>query len=161
LVARFTTIPLGHGTATITWTGKGGLRPTLNSIRGSVHGIPVMASGQVPGLGAGTASSIPTTFTLADVQGQLGGAHFTLTIDLSLSSLSATAAPGSTAAFGTVTGTFRGQVVRASVSSPKPGSQFVRFTGTIGALKVAGSIGPPTHHGNQSTAHASFTVSRN
>jgi hypothetical protein len=90
LVARLNTIPLGPGTATITWTGRAGLRPTLTSIRGTVHGYKVIGSGQVPGIGSSSSGgaegggSIPSTVTLAKVNGQLGGSAFTLTIDLSL-----------------------------------------------------------------------------
>src|SRR5271170_4677481 len=74
LVARLTRIPLGRGTATITWTGATGIKPTINSIRGTAGGYQVVASGKVPqptfgpqspNGTTGTSISIPSVIPLA------------------------------------------------------------------------------------------------
>jgi hypothetical protein len=162
LVARLHTIPLGHGTATIVWTGRGGLHPTVTSVRGTAGGYRVVASATippVPGAGGSLTNgsvSVPSSFTLAHVTGQLGGAPFTFDVDLDL----AHAGLGSGAPIATVHGTFRGEPIAATVSAVSARSQFVRFRGTIGPDAVSGTIGPPRHKGNTTTAHASFVVTR-
>ena len=39
LVARLTSIPLGRGTATISWNGATGVTPTIDSIEGTAGAI--------------------------------------------------------------------------------------------------------------------------
>ena len=159
VVARLRTIPLGRGTATIVWTGRSGLHPTVTSVKGTAGGYRVVASATTPplsGVGGSLTSgsvSLPSSFTLAHVTGELGGAPFTFDIDLDL----AHTGLGTGAPIATVHGTFRGQTVAATVSAR---SQFVRFRGTIGPDDVSGTIGPPQHRGNTTTAHASFVVAR-
>ena len=163
LVARLHTIPLGHGTATIVWTGRSGLHPSVTAVRGTAGGFRVEASATTPplsGVGgslSGGSVSLPSSFTLAHVTGQLGGAPFTFDIDLDL------AHPGLLASgtpIATVHGTFRGQPIAATVFAVSARSSFVRFRGTIGSDSVSGTIGPPRHRGNTTTAHASFVVAR-
>src|ERR1700728_1811595 len=48
LLARLTRLPLGRGTATITWKGARGLSPTIHSIKGTAGGYQVSATGRVP-----------------------------------------------------------------------------------------------------------------
>src|SRR5271170_1455372 len=110
LLAHLTRIPLGRGTATITWTGSTGVTPTIKSIRGTAGGYTVSGSGHIPKPApmSATASTVPAHYPLADVKGTLGGTNFILNIVLKL--------PGSLASnaqqtFGHVTGAFRNQPV--------------------------------------------------
>ena len=164
LVARLHTIPLGHGTATIVWTGRSGLHPSVTAVRGTAGGFRVDASATTPPLsGAGRSLSsgsvsLPSSFTLAHVTGQLGGAPFSFDIDVDLAHPGLLASPG-TPIF-TVHGTFRGQPIAATVFAVSARSSFVRFRGTIGSDSVSGTIDSPRHRGNTTTAHASFVVAR-
>jgi hypothetical protein len=161
-VARLHTIPLGRGTATIVWKGSSGLHPTVTSVRGTAGGYRVVASATTPplsGVGGSLSSgsvSLPSSFTLAHVTGELGGAAFTFDIDLDL----ANAGHGAGARIATVHGSLRGQPVAATVFTVSARSQFARFRGTIGSDAVSGTIGPPQHRGNTTTAHASFVLTR-
>lgn len=158
LMARLTTIPLGRGTATITWKGATGLTPTINSIKGTAGGYRVTATGRVPKTPSisGTASSSPAQFPIADVKGTIGGTGFTINIVLTL--------PGSLTSsrlqtFGHVTGTFRNQRVAATLTANVNSSSFA-FVGTIGSLHVSGHVSQPKQHGNTETAHATFNVTK-
>lgn len=160
VLARLTTIPLGRGTATITWTGSTGVTPTIESITGTAGGYQVHGEGHVPRtLGsAETGSTIPTQVPVADVVGTIGGTHFTLNITLTFP---ATLSVNKSDKFGNVTGTFRGQPVRATLTAPVKGeSATFGFTGTIGSLHVSGVIAQPIQHGRSETAHATFDVTR-
>ena len=164
-IARLTSIPQGRGTATITWTGKGGISPTVNSISGKAGGLSVSATDKVPkipGLSATpsgsdpTSVSIPSSLPIANVKGAIDGSPFTLDIVLTLpQQLSGS----SNSSLGHVTGTFRNQKVSAILTANPTGNNF-DFTGTIGSLHVSGVIQSPTHHGNKATAHASFDVTK-
>ncbi len=93
-VASLRSLPLGKGSATITWIGNSGIIPTINSIHGSARGLTVKATGTVPavpGLGqapSGSTPSIPSSYPIADIKGTLAGTAFSLTITLKLSGLS-------------------------------------------------------------------------
>jgi hypothetical protein len=163
-ISRLTAIPLGRGTATITWTGKGGIEPTVNSIVGKAGGLTVSATDKVPkfpGVVGGSSgsssvpSSIPSQFPIADVKGTIDGSQFSLDIALSLSQLSGS----SDGQLGTVSGTFRNQKMNAIITSDAASNAF-DFSGTIGSLHVTGVIKNVTHHGDSATAHASFDVSK-
>jgi len=162
-ISRLTTIPLGRGTATITWIGKGGIEPTVNSIVGKARGLPVSATDKVPNIsgtggvssGSSTPSSIPSTFPIADIKGSIDGSGFTLDIALSLSQLS----NSSNGSLGTISGSFRSQPVSAIITS-NPATNGFDFSGTIGSRHVSGVIKSITHHGNSATAHASFDVTK-
>jgi hypothetical protein len=163
-ISRLTAIPLGRGAATITWTGKGGIDPTVNSIAGKAGGLPVSATDKVPkfsGVSGGTSgsssapSSIPSQFPIADVNGTIDGSQFSLDIALSLSQLSGS----SHGSLGTISGTFRNQKMNAIITSNAATNTF-DFSGTIGSLHVSGIIKSITHHGDSATAHASFDVSK-
>ena len=158
-VAVLTNIPLGNGSATITWTGSSGIRPTIPSIRGVAGRFQVRGSGTVPiphGLGS-TGATLPAQIPLAKIKGTLGGSPFTLTINISLSN-GLHPAPGTP--FGNVTGTFRGMPVTATLIPDPPKYQF-RFQGSIGSRKVSGIVQNFSRHRNTTTAHATFTVSDN
>lgn len=157
-VAVLTNIPLGRGSATITWTGSSGLRPSITSIRGAAGGYQVRGSGTVPipqGLGS-TGATLPAQIPIAKIKGALGGSPFTLTINIALSN-GLHPAPGTP--IGNVTGTFRGQPVTATLIPDPPKYQF-RFQGSIGTRKVSGIVQNFTRHGKTTTAHATFTVTR-
>lgn len=158
LIARLNSIPLGPGTATITWSGSNGATPTISTIKGSARGYAVAATGKVPKPPSisSSASTLPTQYPIAAVRGTIGGSRFTLNIIISLPSSLTSSAPQS---FGHVTGTYRNQPVAATLTANVNSSTFA-FTGTIGALHVQGTVSQPIHHGHSETAHASFTVTK-
>lgn len=162
-VARLRSIPLGRGTATITWTGQSGLTPTITSVHGAARGLPIVATGTVPkpphlGASAGATSvSIPASIPLADIEGSISGTAFTLHVSLTLSGLNLTSNKSQT--FGTVTGSFRGQSIKA-VLTGRPAASAVSFRGTIGSDHVVGTITRVVHHAKTSTAYATFNVTR-
>ena len=158
LIARLTRIPLGRGTATITWKGATGLTPSISSIRGTAGGYQVAAAGRVPKPPSisGTASSLPSQIPVADVKGTIGGTGFTLNIVLTL--------PGSLTSsklqtVGHVTGMFRNQKVTATLTANVNSSSFA-FVGTIGSLHVSGHVFQPKQHGKMETARATFNVAK-
>ena len=74
-VVVLTHIPLGSGSATVTWTGSSGIRPTVTSIRGAAGGYQVRGYGTVPiphGLGSAGAT-LPAQIPIAKIKGTLGG----------------------------------------------------------------------------------------
>ena len=158
MIARLTTIPVGRGTATITWSGSTGVTPTINSIRGTAGGYGVSATGQVPKPSSisGPGSTVPTEFPIADVKGTIGGTHFTMKIILTLPSSLTSSAPQN---FGHVTGTFRNQPVAGTLTANVNSDTFA-FTGTIGALHVHGTVSKLIHHEHSETAHATFIVTK-
>jgi hypothetical protein len=155
-VARLTSLPLGKGTATVTWTGKGGVNNTITSISGSARGLSIVASGSVPAT-PNLGSSAPSNLPLADVQGTLAGVSFTVHISLTLSGVNLNSKKNVT--FGAVTGSFRGQSVKA-VLIGVPSSSTVQFKGSIGADHVTGTISKVVHSGNEAIAHATFDVTK-
>jgi hypothetical protein len=158
LLARLTKIPLGRGTATITWTGATGIKPTIKSIKGAAGGYSVAATGRIPHTTsiAGSASSIPSEFPLANIKGVIGGTHFTLDIVLTLPTAETSA---KSLSLGHITGTFRNQVVTGTLTANVSSSSF-GFKGTIGTLHVDGVVSQPHEHGNTETAHARFDVTK-
>jgi hypothetical protein len=158
LVARLTNIPLGRGTATITWTGATGATTTINSIKGTAGGYNVAAKGRVPTTSptTGSASTTPSQFPVANVKGTIGGTGFSLNIVLTLP---ASLTSSKLQTVGNVTGTFRNQHVDATLTANVNSSSFV-FTGTIGSLHIVGRVSQPIRHAHMETAHASFNVTK-
>jgi hypothetical protein len=154
-IARLTSLPLGKGTATVTWVGKSGISPTLNSVRGSAHGLPIAATGTVhtPSPGTPLSSTIP----FLHIAGTLDQVPFTVDVSLTLSGVNLQS--NKTQTFGAVTGSFRGQPVNAVLTSKLSSSTF-QFKGTIGSDHVTGTIGKVVHRGKTSTAHAAFVVTK-
>jgi|HubBroStandDraft_6_1064221.scaffolds.fasta_scaffold1040467_1 hypothetical protein len=101
--------------------------------------------------------SVPSTLPLADIKGTISGTPFSLDVTLNLSGLDLNSNKPVT--FGTVTGSFRGQPINA-VLTGRRSSITVSFSGTIGGDHVTGTIARVVHHGNRSTAYASFDVTR-
>jgi hypothetical protein len=163
-VAKLTSLPLGKGSATITWVGNSGITPTINSIHGSAKGLTVKATGTVPpvlrlGQGqSGSTPSIPSSYPIADIRGTLAGTSFSLTITLKLSGLSFSP-PTKPITFGSVSGSFHGQPITA-VLVGRTAPSGVTFRGTIGNDHVTGTITRLVRHGKQSTAYATFDVTR-
>ncbi len=161
-IARLQQIPLGSGSATISWTGKSGIRPTITSISGKARGFAVLATGRVPKppslAGSSTPASLPASYPIADIKGTIGGTSFTLDVAINLAGLNANSSTA--AALGTVTGTFRGQPIKAVLTAASATSPTVSFSGTIGSDHVTGTIGRIVRHGNRSTATAHFDVTR-
>lgn len=139
----------------MTWAGKSGLSPTLNAVTGSVHGLPIAATGTVhtPSPGTPLSSTIP----FLHITGTLDGVPFTVDVALTLSGLNLQSNQSQT--FGAVTGSFRGQSVNAVLTS-KLASSTLQFKGTIGGDHVSGTIGNAVHRGTRSTAHATFAVTK-
>jgi hypothetical protein len=158
LLERLTKLPLGRGTATITWKGATGLSPTKNSIKGTAGGYQVAATGRVPKTppSTGTASALPSQYPIADVKGAIGGTGFTLNIVLTLP---ASLTSSKLQTFGHVTGTFRNQQVAATLTANVNSSSFT-FVGTIGSLHIAGHVSQPKQQDNTETARATFNVTK-
>jgi hypothetical protein len=163
-LAKLRSIPLGRGSATISWTGKGGVTPTLSSIHGSARGLAIVATGTAPKpppLGnaspGSTSLSLPSTLPLADIKGTISGSPFSLEVTLKLSGLDLSSNRPVT--FGTVSGSFRGQPIKGVLTGRRT-SQTVSFSGTIGSDHITGTIARVVHHGNTSTGHANFDVTR-
>lgn len=155
-ITRLTSLPLGKGTATVTWTGKGGVNNTINAIGGSARGLSIVATGTVPAT-PNLGSTAPANLPLADVKGTLDGTSFTVDISLTLSGVNLNSKKN--VSFGAVNGSFRGQTVKA-VLIGVPSSSTVQFKGTIGADHVTGTISKVVHHGNEAIAHATFDVTK-
>lgn len=153
-------IPDGRGTATISWTGKTGLHPTLSEVGGTVERFPVKGSGTLPnyfkhqGL---TTSPTGIQAILATIHGTLAGTPFTITI-----SLSTGGSAQQSHSFATVTGSLHGVPVSATLNAPITVEQLQRdlgtFNGTIGSQRVEGTISKPTSSHGHNTAHAVFDV---
>ena len=158
LIARLTNIPLGHGTATITWKGATGVTPSITSITGSAGAYKVAATGRVPKTPSisGTTSSAPSQFPIADVKGTIGGTGFTLNIVLTLP---ASLTSSKLQTVGHVSGTFRNQQVAATLTANVSSSSFA-FVGTIGSLHVSGHVSQPKQRGKTETARATFNVTK-
>jgi hypothetical protein len=101
--------------------------------------------------------SLPSNLPLANIKGRISGTPFTLDVTFNLSGLDLTSNEPVT--FGTVTGSFRGQPIKAVLMGRKT-STTVSFSGTIGSDHVTGTIARVVHHGNLSTGSASFDVTR-
>ncbi len=153
-------IPDGHGTATITWTGKSGLHPTISSVDGTVGRYRVEGSGTLPdysdhhGL---TTTPTGITANLATIHGTLDAVPFTIAISLS------TGGSGlESHSFAMVTGTFHGVPVSATIDAPTTPralqTELGTFSGTIGSQHVHGTIYRPENAHGHSTAHAVFVV---
>jgi hypothetical protein len=163
-ISRLRSIPLGKGSATISWTGKGGVTPTMSSIRGSARGLAIVATGTAPkpppignAAPGSTSVSLPATLPLADIKGTISGTPFSLDVTLKLSGLDLSSNRPVT--FGTITGSFRGQSINGVLTGRRT-SQTVSFRGTIGSDHVTGTITRVVHHGGTSTGSASFDVTR-
>ncbi len=164
-IARLTSIPLGRGSATITWTTQSGTSPTTNLISGSARGLRISAKGVVPkssvlgGARSGSApQSIPTHLRIADIKGTIEGTSFSIDISITLPVVT-NLGPHKSVTFGAIHGSFRGQAVRA-VLTQSSSTSMIGFSGTIGGDHVTGTIDTPVRHGNKSTAHANFDVTR-
>lgn len=154
-------MPDGRGSATVTWTGEAGLHPTISAVRGTVGRYNLKATGKLPnylvhkGVITGTTG---ITATLATVKGTLAGAPFSITILLSTGS-----SAKQTNSFATVTGTFHGVAVSATIDAPTTQPELLSdlgtFRGTIGSQRVQGTIFKPTRAHGHNTAHAVFVVS--
>jgi hypothetical protein len=160
-ISRLTTLPLGKGVATITWTGKRGDNPSINSIHGSARGFAVVASKKspkFPGDGSVTSgsTSTPKSVPIADITGTIDRTHFAFNVSVGLSGGASSGTPG---AIGSVAGTFHGQHIDV-VLSAKGNSEYTYFEGTIGGDKIGGTIDPIRQHGRTSTVHAIFDVTR-
>jgi hypothetical protein len=164
VTARSSELPLGQGTATISWVGPGGLGPASDPVSGSASGLAVTGVAKTPdnavspALSSGNPTSLPMGFPIADVTGTLAGHPFTLAITLILTQpISGLGGPKGTVNIGQVTGTFRHHPIKAALTANLSGGP-IHFSGTIGTYGVTGSVDQPTRHGDTSTARASFNV---
>jgi hypothetical protein len=152
-------LPDGSGFAVLSWTGHGGVQPTIGTIRGNVDRYQVKALGRVPSstsLSTSSAVNIPGDITIAVVQGSLRDVPFKFSVQLSINPAIGNAG----SALGSVTGTFDDRKVSARLTSPASGSPAeVDFYGTIGSQSVRGVIARPVHEHGLQVAKAKFTVS--
>jgi hypothetical protein len=159
-ISRLTAIPLGKGSATISWTGKSGIAPTIRSIHGSARGLAIDGSGTVPQppkLHTGSSVSLPPNLPLSDINGTISGTRFSLDITLNVAGLNLSSDQPLT--LGMVTGSFRGQPINAVLTGRRT-STTISFSGTIGNDHVTGVIARLVRQGNKSTAYATFDVTR-
>ena len=157
LVAQLTRIPLGRGTATITWKGATDLTPTISSIKGTAGGYRVAAAGRVPKApsNGGTASSPPSQFGCRR-QGEYrrDRLHAQYRLD--------------TPRVAYVEQTADRRSRDRNISESESGcnapaninSNSFAFSGTIGSLHVSGHVSQPKRHGNMETARATFNVTK-
>jgi hypothetical protein len=164
-ISRLTAIPLGRGSATITWTTHTGRNPMTNSISGSARGLRISAKGVVPkssilgGAPSGSVPpSVPTHLRIADIKGTIEGTSFSIDISITLPIVT-NRGPHKSVTFGEIKGSFRGQAVRADLTQSSMTSM-IGFSGTIGGDHVTGTIDAPVRHGNTSAAHANFDVTK-
>lgn len=160
--ARLTSLPLGHGTAVITWTGASGITPTVTSISGQAGRSKVVAHETLARVGQpGSGTTLPDLtkpLPLGDVTGTIGGTAFTLHITLQVPS-TLSPSPHQVIDLGAVTGSFRGQPVVATLSAQSTSLDLV-VRGTIGAYHVTARVGRVQHHGTHATARATYDVTR-
>jgi hypothetical protein len=160
-ISRLTALPLGKGTATITWTGKRGDNPSIDSIQGSAKGLAIAASKKTPKFPSGgsvTSGSIslPKSVPIANITGTIDRTRFSLKVSVGLSGGTSGGTP---VAIGSVAGSFHGQRIDVMLSA-KGNSEYTYFDGTIGDDKINGTIEPIHQHGRSSTVHATFDVTR-
>ena len=163
-VHELTSVPLGHGVATITWTGTSST--TVNSVLGQVGRFRVTASDEYPGWmsppsSSGGTVSRPTpnpdgSIPIGVVNGTIGGTPFTLQMALVI--------PKSyplhkTILVGKATGSFLGRPIRANLTA-NSNWPTAHFAGKIGSYNVAGTFGRIQRHGTRSTVHATYVVTR-
>jgi hypothetical protein len=160
-ISRLTTLPLGKGAATITWAGKRGDNPTINSIHGSARVLAIVASKKTPKFpssGSVTSGSIsvPKSVPIADITGTIGRTTFAFDVSIHLSGGTSGGVAGPV---GSVVGTFHGQRINVTLSA-KGNSAYVYFHGSIGGDKLNGTIDPIRQHGRTSTIQATFDVTK-
>lgn len=171
----------GPGTATFTWTPvvqdysatTSGRKPQPFSA--DIEGHPVTGTATVvvpPGV-YGTDGSVggrlPTgTIPVFRYRGTFAGTRFDLTVYVRIPSAAEQADPAAAAAAAagirlTVSGTYGGSPVRATVTPPSSGgpgpTDLARFVGTVGHRKVTGTISQSTGTSVRRTVSAHFVVS--
>jgi hypothetical protein len=164
-VVELTSVPLGHGVATITWTGAGST--TVNSVAGQVGRFRVTASDEVPGWmsppssSSGGAVSRPKpnadgSFPIGVVHGTMGGTPFTLQMAIVIPK---NYPLHKTILIGKATGSFLDHPIKANVTA-NSNWPTAHFVGTIGPYNVTGTFGRIQHDGTTSTVHATYIVTR-
>ena len=154
-------ITSGQGEAVIRWTpGTASTSETENPpqpFSGTIDGRPVAGVSRVLIPPDAPVPQSVQNVPLQGLQGTFGGKQF----DLSLTLAAKTGASGEVSEGFKVTGEYASTPVDVFVGAPEPavdsvhaGRPTVRFSGTVGALKVSGTIATP----HRQSATASFTV---
>lgn len=156
-------VPLGPGTATLTWTSSpsvttGSASPSFS---GTIAGYPVSGTAttpspsSAPSTGSGSGVSHPSV--VGSFTGSLGGVPFSVVVSFDLD-VSNTSSSAGLPLF-TITGTFGSDPVNGTITSVGS-SAAIHFSATIGSYHVTGTISGPRRRGEANTAMASFVVSR-
>lgn len=164
-IVQLTSVPLGHGVATITWTSTSST--TINSVAGEVGRFRVTASDEVPSWMSPPSSSSggevnrpqpnsDGSFPIGVVHGTLGGKTFTLQMAIVIPK---TYPLHKTILIGKATGSFLGHPIKANVTA-NSNWPTAHFAGTIGPYNVTGTFGRIQHRGTTSTVHATYIVTR-
>jgi hypothetical protein len=160
-LGHLTRLPLGKGAAVVSWTGGSLTPPTVVSVHGRAGGLTILATDKIPNPLSGNAASQPipsgpASYPLGTVKGTIDGAAFTLKIAFTIPD---EATAGTLDTYGTVTGTFRNQPVRMTLTAD-PDSVVIVFAGRIGADHISGTLQSIVHRGKVATAKAVFDVTK-
>jgi hypothetical protein len=163
----------GTGSATITWTSVSGSessaapppQPFGGTIDGSpVAGVATMNTSAFSGAFGRPLGTAPVTIRLFDYAGMFDSKHFELGLLVRLSS--AILLPqNARIPVAEVRGSYGSEPVQAQITVPVPGtahkpSTTASFHGTIGTLRVSGTVSGPTRTGSHNRATATFTVAK-
>jgi hypothetical protein len=143
-------VPLGPGTATITWHNTQGIthtKPVPQPFTGTIAGYAISGTAYPNALNSAPPKP-GAPFLFMRIKGSLGGNPLTLAEYASITTANPTLE---------VRGTFDGRPVRGVLEQGKTTSQ-VKFSGSVGAYHVVGVIDNPSGHADV-TVKASFTVS--
>lgn len=176
LSSKSTEITTGTGTATITWVPvKGGDDTVVNSpqpFTGVIDGLSTSGIATTPisineGQKIVNTGQLPTRIPFFRWKGTFGGKPFTVNIYVSYPPGTALADSAEAIASLTIGGQWgqdrvKGKVLTPTAAELKEGNPPVHFTGTVGDLKVVGTVRPPVgERGHQSrSSTATFTVSK-
>ncbi len=168
-----TTVSTGSGSATISWTPVPSNSDTVSTapqpFRATIEGIMASGVATIP-LADGSAPSttpagvFPTKLEAAQWKGTFGGKPFSIGIYVQYSSNESITTPSPAFPTITITGRWGSETVKGIVDAPtaaevKSGNGPLRFRGTVGQLKISGTVQPPTGRMSRQS-QASFTVSR-
>jgi hypothetical protein len=162
------TLKPGSGSATITWNQTGGgVTPPPQPFSGTIEGLTltgtaIPAKKPIPQVNPTTHTFVfPSHIPMATWSGTLGGTAFHLEVSMSFGPPPGTAVNPHNYAFKgysiTANGTYGSQPVNAVVTINR-NSLVEAFTGTIGNLKVSGTISQPKENGKTGTLSVPFTA---
>jgi hypothetical protein len=162
-----TLIPTRTGSATITWAPVPNTYTATSSpqpFMGTIEGMAASGVATMPLTAGSTATTspsgaFPTKLEVAEWSGTLGGRPFKLGIFADYSSTTDSTNPTVT-----IVGRWGADLVKGRVDPPsaaelQSGNGPLHFSGTVGRLKVTGTVQSPTGRRHKKSV-ASFTVAR-